>query len=77
MSFFQRFFSAIFPKSWAESMEADSRKWMVRCKCGFAKSVWDWGGIRWKAAGKPRWYLKCPDCGSRSWHKVSKEEQAS
>ena len=25
MSMIQRFFQAIFPKSWAESMEADSR----------------------------------------------------
>lgn len=76
MSTVQRFFTAIFPRSWAESMQADSRQWMVRCKCGFAQSVWDWGGIRWKAIGKQWWYLKCPDCGSRSWHKVSKEVPA-
>jgi hypothetical protein len=73
MSMIQRFFQAIFPKSWAESMEADSRRWMVRCRCGFARSIWDIGGIRWKATGKPRTYLRCPECGERSWHTISRD----
>jgi hypothetical protein len=74
MSAIQRFFQRMLPQSWAASMEAHSRSWMVRCKCGFARSVWELGGIRWKAAGQPRWFMRCPKCGKRSWHKVSKEE---
>lgn len=73
MSLFQRLFKAILPPRWAESMEAHSRSWMVRCPCGFARSVWELGGIRWKAAGEPRWYRRCPRCGKRSWHKVTRE----
>jgi DNA-directed RNA polymerase subunit RPC12/RpoP len=73
MSFFQRLFKAILPAEWARAMEADSRSWMVRCPCGFARSVWEMGGIRWKAAGEPRVYRKCPECGQRSWHKVSRD----
>lgn len=77
MSFVQRFFTAIFPRRWAESMEADSRSWKARCSCGFARSVWELGGIRWKATGQPRWYLRCPECGQRSWHVVSREPSAA
>lgn len=73
MSFVQRLFRALLPPKWFASMEADSRLWKVRCHCGCTRSVWDLGGIRWKAAGNPRWYLRCPDCGKRSWHIVSRD----
>jgi hypothetical protein len=73
LSWIQRFFVAIFPRSWAESMEADSRRWMMRCRCGFARSIWDLGGIRWKATGNPRQYRRCPQCGQRSWHIISRD----
>jgi hypothetical protein len=63
MSWIQRIFAAVLPRRLAESMEADSRSWMVRCSCGFARSIWELGGIRWKAAGQPRQYLSCPQCG--------------
>ena len=69
LSFIQRFFIAIFPQSWAESMEADSRRWFMKClRCGFEQSYWDLGGIRWKATGNQRNYQKCRKCGERSWH---------
>ena len=71
MTFLQRFLISIFPKSWADDMEAESRHWMVRCSCGFERSLWDLGGIRWKAKGSPpRWYMRCSHCGQRSWHTV-------
>jgi hypothetical protein len=73
MSFIQRFFKAIFPRSWAESMEANSRAWKMRCRCGFAQSIWESGGIRWKAAGNPRRYRRCPKCGQRSWQTISRD----
>ena len=31
-------------------------------------SYWEMGGIRWKAKGEQRNYLKCINCGKRSWH---------
>ena len=59
-------------------MEADSRRWMMRCEqCGFEQSFWDMGGIRWKAHGNQRNYMKCVTCGERSWHQAYKKEEAA
>ena len=59
-------------------MEAHSRSWMVRCaRCGFARSVWEMGGIRWKAVGEPRSYMRCVRCGERSWHKITRAPPAA
>jgi len=72
MSLIQKFFVWFLPRRWAESMEAESRRWMVRCPCGFERSFWDLGGIRWKAAGNERRYLRCPQCRQRHWNTISK-----
>ncbi len=77
MSSIQRFFTALLPASWARSMEADSHRWMIRCRCGFERSVWDAGGIRWKAAGRPRRLMLCPQCGEVSWHTVYHPDDGS
>jgi hypothetical protein len=59
------------PGSWAASVEAESREWQVRCgACGYEESAWDRGWIRWKAAGTSMRYMRCPNCGKRSWHTV-------
>jgi hypothetical protein len=66
MSLIQRFFMAIFPKSWSDDMRAESERWIIRClTCGKSRSVWEVGGIRWKAAsvGK-RTRIKCAQCGA-------------
>jgi hypothetical protein len=68
MSFFQRLFTRLLPRKWAEDMEADSRSWMLRCPCGFERSVWDIGGIRWKAVGNSKNLGRCPHCGKLTWH---------
>jgi hypothetical protein len=72
MSLIQKLFLAVLPEKWAENMEAESRRWMMRCPCGFEFSIWDTGGIRWKAAGNERLYLACPKCRRSHWHKVYK-----
>ena len=74
MSTIQKFFLAVFPAKWAQGMEAESRAWIVKCpspSCGHERSVWELGGIRWKAAGTPKRYMKCPQCGQSGWHSVS------
>ena len=45
-------------------VEAESRRWMMQCpRCGHETSVWDAGGIRYKARG-PVWRLgRCAGCG--------------
>jgi predicted RNA-binding Zn-ribbon protein involved in translation (DUF1610 family) len=58
-------------------MEADSRKWMLKCSnCGFERSIWEMGGIRWKATGNSRNLLKCPNCGDRNWHTMYKKQES-
>lgn len=71
----QRFFLAIFPRAWAEEMRAESQAWQVRCTCGFQRSIWELGGILWKAKRRKRWsFVQCPACGRRSWHTIYKAE---
>lgn len=73
MSAIQRLMIRILPKRWAEDMERDSRRWMLRCRtCGLERSVWDAGGIRWKASGKPTTATYCPTCGQNRLHDLYK-----
>ena len=73
LSFTQRLFTGLVDARTAAAMEAHSRAWLVACPhCGHVRSIWDIGGIRYKAAGKPRTYLRCPRCGSGGWHRVYK-----
>ena len=58
----------LFP--FAESIERHSRSWQVTCPCGYSRSVWELGGIRWLAAGEPRRLRNCDSCGNRTWHRV-------
>ncbi len=78
MSRIQKFFTRIFPKSWAESMEADSRLWTMKCgNCGYEQSYWDMGGIRWKATGNQRTLRTCPSCHQRNWHTSYKKQESA
>jgi hypothetical protein len=70
MNRLQRFFSLLLPKSW--DLEAESRAWKTRCsKCDHESSIWETGGIRYKAVGNPRKMFRCPHCGKFTWHKLS------
>ena len=71
MSWLQRFMVRMLPRGWAERMEAESRAWKMRCPCGCVRSIWELGGIRWKASRSLTYSrMKCPDCGRRTWHKL-------
>jgi hypothetical protein len=75
MSRFQRLITKLVPATWAGAMEAESREWMVRCRaCGFERSLWELGGIRWKrkGSGKTWTWGRCPNCGKLSWHTISR-----
>ena len=75
MSFIQRLCQSVLPRSWSASMEAESRRWIAHCKCGHGTSIWDLGGIRWKAAGSPSRRIYCPKCHSLTWHTVVYDDQ--
>src|SRR5690606_32397680 len=53
-----------------ESLRAESQSWVMRCPCGAETSVWDMGGVRWKAAGEPRRMGRCGTCGRNFWGQV-------
>ena len=67
----QRFFQRLLPW-WAKSMEAESRQWQSDCACGHTFSIWDAGGIRFKAAGSPTTRLRCPACGDAAMRKLQR-----
>ncbi|MFN3218814.1 MAG: hypothetical protein ACE367_20145 [Acidimicrobiales bacterium] len=53
----------------AAAVEAESRAWHIQCPvCSTSKSIWDLGGVRYKAAstGK-RIRGHCSTCGTRRW----------
>jgi predicted RNA-binding Zn-ribbon protein involved in translation (DUF1610 family) len=68
----QRFFLRLLPSRAAE-IERQSREWMVICpNCGFERSVWERGGVRYKAKGGQRVRTMCPSCGERGWHRLER-----
>lgn len=72
----QNLLKKILPASWAESMEQESRQWMMRCReCDFERSVWETGGIRWKASGDPVRKMRCSNCGKFATHDTFKKEE--
>jgi hypothetical protein len=71
MTFLQKLMSAVLPKGWAKEMQKESRNWMVRCTtCGFERSVWDSGGVRWKAKGNPKFKAECIACLQNTSHTI-------
>jgi hypothetical protein len=68
---FIRFFSS---SSRFEKIRAESNQWKFTCDCGNTSSIWDVGGIRAGASGKPWMRLKCPACGKIGMQKVFREK---
>ena len=68
--FFRTFFPALF-----EKMKAESQTWIMHCpNCGQQTSVWDAGGLRYKARGEPSWRRRCQTCGEVAFHKVTRQQ---
>ena len=63
------------PARVAADMEAESRSWMVRCRtCGEERSIWELGGLRYKARGRPKRVVRCERCARRRWADVYRRE---
>jgi hypothetical protein len=64
MTKLQRLLITLLPRAWASAIEAESRAWLLRCsECGTARSVWERGGMRFKAASTRRkMMLWCEHC---------------
>lgn len=64
MTFIQKFVLTVLPKSWGHAIQNESQHWLLRCpSCDAVLSVWDMGGIRFKAVstGK-RVRVRCLQC---------------
>ena len=67
--FILRFMS---PKLRAD-VEADSRKWIATCpRCQRTNSMWDVGGMRFRAVGRPSTLVRCMHCGKTSFMRFEK-----
>lgn len=61
----QRWITKLVPTGVAKSMEAESRDWVMDCDCGSTTSIWEMGGIRYKANAEGlRRTGKCSACQS-------------
>lgn len=70
----QKLFKMFVSDATFAAMQAESKTWKVKCaRCNHKSSIWEMGGIRYKAAGNKKLYRPCPNCGERSWHSVYKE----
>ena len=66
----RRFRSLSSPELFA-AMERDSRLWKAECpNCRAQTSIWEIGGIRYKAVGEPLTRLLCPKCGQKGWMRI-------
>lgn len=74
MSTIQSIVKALVSRESYANMEKESRSWMVQCpNCKSERSIWDMGGIRWGASGKPRTYQLCFHCNQPGWHVIYKK----
>lgn len=61
-----------------KAAEAESRQWLATCpNCRQATSIWDLGGIRYRAKGRPVMNIRCPHCGQRGAFHVAREKPAA
>jgi hypothetical protein len=55
----------LLPDTIFQKMKEESKIWTIGCDCGYNISVWDAGGIRYKAirlSGTKRIWGRCPNC---------------
>jgi hypothetical protein len=78
MRFIQKFLMSVFPQNLAAKMEAESRDWMFKCPaCQYEISIWDSGGIRYKATHKERQPGWCRGCGKFKWLRLYRKSAAA
>ena len=74
MSLFQRLILSLVSPRLAEAMEQDSRLWTMRClTCGSEISIWEAGGVRYRAAKRSRTLYRCLKCSRIRCHEVYKK----
>jgi Bacterial PH domain len=68
----QRFIQWLLPRSLFDALRRGTRSFIIECRCGHQRDLWDAGGV--KGAGNQKSTLaKCPQCGKLRWHKKRKK----
>lgn len=68
MSLMRRLVFLFVSRETARKMQAESERWLLTCpNCQHQVSVWELGGLRYKAKGEPRHYRRCSRCGKAGW----------
>lgn len=70
MSIAQKIFKTFSSAETFEKAKTESLKWLFDCECGNTFSVWEIGGIRYKAAGNPSKLVQCPKCKKSKSRKI-------
>ena len=66
MGWLQRFIEKNLGRDIAAEMREESQNWHIECpKCGNSKSVWEVGGVRYKATGSKSVLGRCSGCGGK------------
>lgn len=53
------------------AMQRESRLWKAQCPhCRAETSIWEMGGVRYKALGEPKKRMRCPGCGQTGWMRL-------
>ena len=59
-------------------IETESRRWFMRCAhCGFEISVWEYGGMRYRALGTVYRLARCRNCNRIGMFKVYQKRDGS
>lgn len=74
MTKFQQFLERWLPSKLFQSIQSESSAWILTCPCGQKRSVWEIGGVRWKASGTAKRLLPCSGCGQNTWQTLTYEE---
>jgi hypothetical protein len=68
-----RVLRALLPQRAFAAVRAGTKEWLIECRCGHKRDLWEAGGVRYKAAGEPRQYLPCPACEEGTWHRTRRK----
>ena len=60
-------------KMFEKLKEESMRYYFVCSSCNKESNIWEIGGIKYKAAGKPLTGIKCPHCGKFAMQKILKK----
>lgn len=72
----QNFLRRILPQTWFAAIERETKQWEVACPCGERRSLWEMGGVRYKARGNPKRRLHCLACNEMTWHRIRKRRKS-